>query len=29
VPSGLVRGAAQKVVEDAWAAVEARLAAGA
>jgi uncharacterized protein len=29
VPSGLVRGAAQKVVEDAWAAVESRLAAGA
>ena len=29
VPRGLIRGAAQKVVEDAWAAVEARLAAGA
>jgi carbon monoxide dehydrogenase subunit G len=29
VPPGLIRGAAQKVVEDAWAAVEARLAAGA
>ena len=28
VPHGLVRGAAQKVVEDAWAAVEARLSAG-
>jgi carbon monoxide dehydrogenase subunit G len=29
VPRGLIRGAAQKVVEDAWAAAEARLAAGA
>jgi uncharacterized protein len=29
VPQGLIRGAAQKVVNDAWAAVEARLAAGA
>jgi carbon monoxide dehydrogenase subunit G len=29
VPPGLIRGAAQKVVADAWAAVEARLAAGA
>ena len=29
VPQGLIRGAAQKVVEDAWAAAEARLAAGA
>jgi carbon monoxide dehydrogenase subunit G len=28
VPPGLIRGAAQKVVEDAWAAVEARLVAG-
>jgi carbon monoxide dehydrogenase subunit G len=28
VPSGLIRGAAQKVVNDAWAAVEKRLAAG-
>ena len=29
VPQGLIRGAAQKVVTDAWAAVDARLAAGA
>ncbi len=29
VPQGLIRGAAQKVVEDAWAAAESRLAAGA
>jgi carbon monoxide dehydrogenase subunit G len=29
VPQGLIRGAAQKVVEDAWSAVEARLAADA
>ena len=29
VPQGLIRGAAQKVVNDAWAAVEARLADGA
>ncbi len=29
VPQGLIRGAAQKVVTDAWAAAEARLAAGA
>ena len=28
VPAGLVRGAAQKVLEDAWSAVEARLSAG-